>query len=453
LDAIPWRGALSLLGRAVRRHWFVALTIALLFTGVAVAAAILLPRSFQGETRILVRKGTSVMSAVTDPRRAIVPGFDQPGQAAVELALSRSALEYIVREADLVTHFYAHRPLALQWVDRARVAVFGPLAPADQEDAVIGLLQARLQVSYGEEVVRMRLRWWTADAVELILTHAVAAYLAERRRFDIESLEETQRILTTAVQSMRAEMTQQVGVFHRARSQATGQRNTVADRRPPTSVELGQLRDRVTERRKYREELEEQRRERLALLEIQLAQQVETLGPSHPDRIATERAIAGLGTNDDAIRRARLEESRITDEFLAAGGSLDIFGEGIEDDEPIDLAAIRPDDDPAVIAARGELRIRVDGYQDLTMRLENARLELETARAALPFRYVVTQPPTRPRRPMSPNVLIIVLGGIVTGVGAGVLLAVSLRIRDEARAAGRGIVAHLARLDEPVVFA
>jgi hypothetical protein len=117
-------------------------------------------------------------------------------------------------------------------------------------------------------------------------------------------------------------------------------------------------------------------------------------------------------------------------------------------EEQIDLAALRPDDDPAVIAARAELRIRVDGYQDLTMRLENARLELETARAALPFRYVVTQPPERPRKPIAPNVLIIVVGGLVTGLGAGLMLAIWMRVRAEARAAGTTALAHIGRLNE-----
>jgi len=453
LEAIPWRGAMALLGRAVRRHWLGAMLVALLFLGVAVTAAILLPRSWQGETRLLVRKGTSVMSAVTDPRRAVVPGFDQPAQAAVELALSRSALEYIVREAQLVEHFKAHRPAVMHWADRARRAVAGPIAPADEEDALIGLLQARLQVSSGEEVVRMKVQWWDAQGVELILTHALRAYLAERRRFDIESLEESQRILVSAVDAMRVQMTEQVVAFQRARSQVIGGRSVVVERRPPTSAQLGQLRDRLTERRKYREELEQQRRARLAGLEVQLAQQVETLGPSHPDRMVTERAIAGLGNDDDAIRRARVEESRLTDDYLAAGGSLDIIGDGIAAGEPVDLAALRPDDDPTVIAARAELRIRVDGYQDLTMRLENARLELETAHAALPFRYVVTQPPERPRKPLAPNVMLIVLGGLITGVGAGVLLAIALRVRADARAAGHGVAAHLAQLDHAPVLA
>jgi uncharacterized protein involved in exopolysaccharide biosynthesis len=185
LDAVPWRGAAALLLRALRRHWLLIPLITLLFTGAASVAATLLPRTYAGEARILVRKGTSVMSAVTDPRRAIVPGFDAPGQSAVELALSRAALERIMREADVVALFRAGRPPLLAAVDQLRTRLRGPLSAEDEADAVLGMLRARLSVTYGDEIVRLRVRWWDGVGVERILTEAVAAFLAERERLDI----------------------------------------------------------------------------------------------------------------------------------------------------------------------------------------------------------------------------------------------------------------------------
>jgi hypothetical protein len=447
LDAVPWRGALALLRRAVRRRWFVILAVTLLFSAAAGLAAVVLPRTFAGEARLLVRKGTSVMSAVTDPRRAIVPGFDAPGQAAVELALSRAALERIVREADLVAHFKAHRPPLLAAVDRLRTRLRGPMPPEEEAEAVLGLLSARLQVSYGEEVVRLRVRWWDAEGVERILTQAIAAFLAERERLDIESLERSHAILEDAVASMRSEMAGRVTDFQRARASVLGATAAQVKQAPPPTARVGQLRDRLLEKRAYREELERQRRQRLAALEVQLAQQEELLGPAHPDRIATERALAGLQGEDAILRRARIEESGALDEFVAAGGSLDVFGESALDEPELDAAAARPDDDPVVIAARAELRLRVDGYQDLSMRLENARLELETAKAAMPFRYMVTHPPERPRKPVAPAVPLIIVGGLLAGLGAGVLLALAGTVRAEARAAGVPVRVRLATLD------
>jgi hypothetical protein len=447
LDAIPWRGATALLFRALRRHWFVITAVTVLFAAAAAGAAAILPRTWAGEARILVRKGTSVMSAVTDPRRAIVPGFDAPGQSAVELALSRAALERIVREADLVAHFNANRPPLLAAIDGLRTRLRGPISPEDQAEAVLGLLRARLQVSYGEELVRVRVRWWDAEGVERILTEAIASFLAERERLDIETLERSHAILVSAVASMRGEVAEGVTDFQRARASVLGATAVQVKQAPPPTARVGQLRDRLLEKRAYREELERQRRQRQAALEVQLAQQAELLGPSHPDRIATERALSGLQGEDVALRRARLDETGALDDFVAAGGSLDVFGESSDDEPMLDPATARPDDDPVVITARAELRLRVDGYQDLSMRLENARLELETARAALPFRYMVTQPPERPRKPIAPAVPMILIGGLLAGLGAGVLLALAWTVRAEARAAGVPVRVRLATLE------
>lgn len=451
LEAIPWRGVAALFGRALKRHWLAIVAVTMLFTAVGVAAAKYLPRTYVGETRLLVRKGTSTMAAITDPRRAIVPGFDNPAQAAVELALSRQALETIVRDADLVAHFKANRPPLLALVDRLRLAVSGPMNPDDEFDAVVGLVQGRLRVSLAEEVVRMRIEWTDAEGVERILTQAVQAFMAERQRLDIESIESSYSILQTAVASMRVQVGEQVVAFQRARASVIGANAATVRTRPVTTQSVGQLRDRLLERRAYREELERQRRQRTASLEVQLAQQAETMGPSHPDRIATERALAGLMTEDESLRRARSDESVSLDAYMAAGGSLDVFGESAVDESALDPAAARPDDDPRVIAARAELRIRVDGYQDLTMRLENARLELETARAAMPFRYMLTHPPERPRKPVAPAVPIIVMGALFAGLFSGFLLALTMRIRAESRAAGQSIIARLQSLDVAVV--
>jgi len=450
LDAVPWRGAAALVVRSLRGHWFAILLVTGLFVGAASGAAAVLPRTWAGEARILVRKGTSVMSAVTDPRRAIVPGFDAPGQSAVELAMSRSALEHIVREADLVAHFRQHRPPLLAAIDRVRTRLRGPLPPEEEAEAVLGLLRARLQVSYGDEIVRVRVRWWDAEGVERIVTQATAAFLAERERLDIETLERSHAILVSAVASMRADMTGRVTDFQRARASVLGAMAVQVKQTPPPTARIGQLRDRLLEKRAYREEIERQRRQRLAALEIQQAQQAEMLGPAHPDLIATERALGGLRGDDDAMRRARLEETGALDDFVAAGGSLDVFGESSADEPLVNPAAARPDDDPVVIAARAELRLRVDGYQDLSMRLENARLELETARAAMPFRYMITHPAERPRKPIAPAVPLIIAGGLCAGLGAGVLLALAWTVRTEARQAGVPVRVRLATLEVAV---
>jgi uncharacterized protein involved in exopolysaccharide biosynthesis len=59
----------------------------------------------------------------------------------------------------------------------------------------------------------------------------------------------------------------------------------------------------------------------------------------------------------------------------------------------------------------------------MVSRLVNANLQSETANVAFNYRYIVTEPPVMPRKPVKPNVPVLIIGGAVGGVVLGVLLA------------------------------
>jgi hypothetical protein len=70
-------------------------------------------------------------------------------------------------------------------------------------------------------------------------------------------------------------------------------------------------------------------------------------------------------------------------------------------------------EDPRITYARSRLKIATTNYEEMLDRLEGARIELETARAAFKYRYTVTAPPQFPKRPRSPNVPLILVGGVI----------------------------------------
>ncbi len=73
-------------------------------------------------------------------------------------------------------------------------------------------------------------------------------------------------------------------------------------------------------------------------------------------------------------------------------------------------------DDPAVSVARAHLGMATARYQDILMRIDAARIELDTARAAFKYRYTVVGPAQTPRNPIAPNVPVIVLAGLVASI-------------------------------------
>lgn len=439
IDALPWRGGYLLLRAAVRRHWFLATVLPLVFVTVAAVTAAMLPRTYSGELRMLARRGTSVMAALADPRRAIAPGFDQPAQGAMEIGLSHAALTHIVREGGLSTHFAKHRPFLMRFKDSIRQRISGPMAPEDEEDAFIAMLESRLRIRVQDDVIIIRVSWFDPAGVPLILTQAQQAFVAQRARLDIQSIQESYTILQRATAAMQSQMQGRVGAFQSARSRALGSQTAKIPVKR-TSETLSQLRDRLLERRAYREELERRNRMRRADLQVQIAQQRATLGPRHPDRILAEQSLARLESEEDGFAAAQAAEEAALKAYTARGGSLDILDAASSEDVLGTAETGRADDDPTVIAARAMLRMSADGLQDLAMRTENARIELETARAAVPFKYIVTQPADQPRRPDAPNVPVLILGGLMAGLAAGVMVSLRRYIVAESARSGLGVL-------------
>lgn len=440
IDAVPWRGAYLMVRAAVRRHWALTLVFPLLFVAVASVAAVLLPRTYSGELRLYARRGTSVMAALAVPRRAVAPGFDAPSQGAAELGMSRTALLAIVRQGSLRAHWAQNRPPILKFKDAVRERLLGPMPPEAVDDALIAMLEMKLRLRVQDDVISLKVSWSDAAAVPLILNAAHKAFIAERARLDIETIEQSYMILQRASDAMQSQMQGRVSAVRHARTRA---RTDIASKDPANirSETITQWRDRLLERRADRAELEQRRRTKRADLRMQLAQQQVTLGPRNPDRISTEQALARLDGDDEALLAAQRAEDEALRAYTARGGSLDILDVNTEGDDAPEPAAERADDDPSVLAARAMLRMSADGLQDLVMRTENARIELETARAAVPYKYMVTRPADRPRKPDAPNVPVLILGGLCAGLGAGLMMALRRYIVAESERSGLGLLA------------
>ena len=87
------------------------------------------------------------------------------------------------------------------------------------------------------------------------------------------------------------------------------------------------------------------------------------------------------------------------------------------------------DRDPTTTYAREQLRDAMAKYAALREKAQQAQMALETARVAFKYRYNVVTAPELPRKPVSPNVPLILLSAIVAAIGAGTLVAVMADVR------------------------
>ena len=65
----------------------------------------------------------------------------------------------------------------------------------------------------------------------------------------------------------------------------------------------------------------------------------------------------------------------------------------------------------------------MEKYDVLLERIESARIELDTARAAFKYRYGIIRPPTFPRRPEKPKVPLVIAAGIIAALALGTVAA------------------------------
>jgi uncharacterized protein involved in exopolysaccharide biosynthesis len=422
----PWLRAGRFGLAALRRRWLVVLLLLALFTAVGVAAARMLPRVYTTETRLLTKKNYT-MAALAAPARSVPLGSEAPAQSAAELVLQHDALVQVVVRAQLAQSWETDAPPLMRAKQAVRARIKGPLSEAELQDALVGLLRQRLQVQVDEEVITIRASWWNADDALAIVNEALTAFLAARQRLDVETIAETEAILARGTEALQARVEQRLVAFGEARNRAVGGSTALLARSRNTPAELEKLRTELNARQRHRQELERQRDLRIGQLQMQVAEQSATLGERHPDQSAARAALARVLDDDGGVTQARVQEDELERAFSARGGN----AAGLSTAAGSDMvdAAANPDEDASVIYARALLRIDVDDYQDMVSRLNNARIELETARAAFGYRYMVTQPAERPREADGPNALMIILGGLMAGAMTGVAAALSLELR------------------------
>jgi uncharacterized protein involved in exopolysaccharide biosynthesis len=423
----PWLRAGRFGLAALRRRWLVVLLLLALFTAVGVAAARMLPRVYTTETRLLTKKNYT-MAALAAPARSVPLGSEAPAQSAAELVLQRDALVQIVVRAQLAQSWETNAPPLMRAKQALRARIKGPLSEAELQDALVGLLRQQLRVQVDEgEVITIRASWWNADDALAIVNEALTAFLASRQRLDVQTIAETEAILARGTTELQARVEQRLVAFREARDRAVGGSTALLARNRNTPAELEKLRTELNARQRYRQELERQRDLRIGQLQMQLAEQSATLGERHPDQVAARAALARVLDDDGGVAQARVQEDELERAFSARGGN----AAGLSTVAGSDLidAPANPDEDASVIYARALLRIDMDDYQDMVSRLNNARIELETARAAFGYRYMVTQPAERPREADGPNALMIIVGGLMAGVMTGVAAALSLELR------------------------
>lgn len=457
LDLAQMRELARFVLGAPRRHLALSLTAFALTLGVAIAAAIHLPRTWHVETRILAQRNL-VMPSLVNPRRMVPRETDAPTQSAAESILKHDSIVALVKQTNLLDRWHQSRPALLRAKDDVVEAFLGTPTDEERMRALVGMLQKRLTARVDKSTIIITLDWHDPVVARELVMLAQANFVEERRAAEVAVITDTIAILEEevdkegkAMATALAELTKvrdaaepkaapAEGTTPQVAAKATPSKPAVVWKAAPADPSSG-LAAALAAKRKAIKELDEPRQKLLATLRVELTNQRAKYGPAHPTIIELERKIADASVDPPELAKLRAEEAALRASTVEIPAEYDVAPAP----KPVPIAAPTPqpvmvpqpvaaspmpliisstrDDPPQVVAARNALDVATRRYTDVLDRVESARIEMHTVEAAFKNRYTVVQPAEVPDKPRKPSVPMILTAGLFSSVALAFIVA------------------------------
>ncbi|MBI5547363.1 MAG: hypothetical protein HY901_26060, partial [Deltaproteobacteria bacterium] len=168
-----------------------------------------------------------------------------------------------------------------------------------------------------------------------------------------------------------------------------------------------------------------------------------TYAAAHPLVVATQDSITSLSKDSPQTESLKREVKELEREvqgresarvaIVAAHGAARAAGAAPARPEPLIEArrevGMPGSDDQSVEYLRAHLKMSIDKYQDLLGRIDGARIELDTARAAFKYRYSVVRPAQVPKKVERPKPAVVLGGGVFAAMVLALFLCVAMDLR------------------------
>jgi uncharacterized protein involved in exopolysaccharide biosynthesis len=429
--------------RGLRRHGGLAAGVFGLGVAATVAAFLALPRTYHTEVKLLAQRNL-VMPALGNPRRTVPADSDAPTRLAAETVMKRDNLISVIRATRLIEEWDRTRASVLKLKDRMLRPVVGAPTEEDKLEALIGTLRKKVYVLADEGTVTIGIDWPDAAMAGRIAERMQQNFLEERHASEVSSIADAISILEGHAAAVRATIESAAAEVRRspAIAPASARARPRAPVAPPSRAPAAAASDpavvplQVLLEAKQRAiaDLEEFRQRRLTELHTLLAEQQKTYGPSHPAIADTQRSIEAVSGESPQIDALKQEEADLLAQIRRRGGSGTAVAAPVADGSARPAVASsmsaapagrrEPAAEPLPGYAQSRLKSATAEYEDLLERLEGARIELDTARAAFKYRYGVISPAQAPKRPIRPGPAFLAIGlilALLSAVAAAVL--------------------------------
>ncbi|HET6345077.1 MAG TPA: hypothetical protein VFH51_09095, partial [Myxococcota bacterium] len=442
--------------RSTGRRRRIMVTTFLITVSLVTVMAAVMPRIYKISTRILTHKST--MDVIVNGKTALPPSANSPTAGAIELIKSRENLENLMTDVKLQEVWDAKRSWVGKFKDKALALVFGPPTEADIHEAYLKMLDEKIDAGVEGEVVVMEVEWPDPDVAMSLAEGIVARFLKMRHDMELSEVLESVNILERNVESSRMTVEDAIKrmqkVFDVKESELasrSGQstkevrkpkRNRFVAIRKPMGAEqvdagTDDIKRQLAEKQAALSTVKRGYDARVKKAEQDLARLRGELGPDHPDVIEARRNLEGHQAMPPELQALEAEVNRLAGSL----GSIPAptpkeepkvqVSTGASQDDSFDMMRVpvsddlyqQIDNDPEIASIMDELKKRQDAHDGLVQRLAEARISAEVANVAFEYRYIMTGPPVYPKKPVKPNVPVMLGGGAVAALILGIVFA------------------------------
>jgi len=424
--------------RALRRRKALAIGLWVAVVALTGLVASLLPRHYQAQTKFAAQKNI-VMPSLNNPRRTVPGEAQATTKSAMDIVMRRENLIEIIREANLLATWPRMRTPLGRVKDAIDKARHREPSDSDVVNAMVGMLQSQMWVSSDDDAVTIGVDWGDPQAAYRIVQAAQQNFFDERHVTEVSMIGESIAILEGHVETARQAIQDAVSQINTAAHRNVRSAPTLTG--APTALQRANagaivtLQGQLAVRRQAIADLESSRNQRLQALQQHLAELRNTLGAAHPEIASTQESIRAVSTDSPQLAQLRADERSLVARLTALGmrpGDAVPAATGLEASlaratlDRLSRVPVDSVEDPQITYAKSQLKIATTDYEDLLGRLSDARIEMETARAAFKYRYNVITPPMVPRKSIKPKVPLLMVGGAMLGVFLGIFAAVAL---------------------------
>jgi hypothetical protein len=428
---------IGFIGRAVMRRKLVAVSTFLATVALTVFAALWMPRTYRVEARVLTTS--------TDLEEIVNPTRYQSNEAltknVVERFLSRENMLGVVRDADLAKRWTEQRGPIGKAKDYVRAAVLGPLSEKDKDEALYEIARRKVFIFVEGDIVVFRVEWDDPATTLTLAQVCEKRFLAMQKEKELAQKRESVAILGRNVEGAKKDLDTSYSDLEkvlRGKGGSAAQLKAVHQRRVSTGgggpgpaknqAEIGRLREIRDEKKAVISDVEKAHRATVVQAQAALVRLRESLGPEHPDLQQAARTVGEESRPPAELLKLKSEVAQLDAQIdkLSSHGDKPKEARTIAEDViatpegPKDIK-----DDPEVERLMSTITLQENTHYDLLDRLSDAKMEIQTAEAAFAYRYISVYPPLMPKKPVSPNVPSLVIGGVMAALILAFILSVA----------------------------